>query len=170
MTEKTIQALQKQIGLEAYASQLYLAMASWCDSEGLAGAAAFFYRQSDEERQHMLRIVHFLNDSDQHAEIPGVDPPPNHFESLHAVFQQVLQHEQKVTKAIHQIVQLCMQENDFTTWQFLQWFVDEQHEEEALVRSILDKFKLIGDSPQGLYLIDREIDTINQKLLNAPQQ
>ncbi len=154
-------ALNKQIELECYASFLYLAMASWCDKEGFEGGAKFMHRQSEEERDHMLRIFHYISEVDGHALVPAVKKPPKEFKSAKALYQQVYEHEQKVTKSINDVVALCYKENDYSTLNFLQWYVEEQREEEALMRSIMDRIKLIGDGPQSLFFIDQEIDKIN---------
>ncbi len=162
MISKTMEAaLNKQIELECYASFLYLSMASWCDLEGLEGSAQFMHRQSEEERDHMIRIFHYISEVDGHAIVPAVQQPPLKYESVRALFQQVYEHEQKVTKAINDIVGLCYTENDYSTLNFLQWYVEEQREEEALMRMVMDKIKIIGDGPQSLYYIDNEIEKIN---------
>ncbi len=162
MISKEMEAtLNKQIELECYASFLYLSMASWCETEGLEGSAAFMHRQSEEERAHMLRIFHYISEVDGHAIVPAVKQPPLKFDSARAMFQEVYDHEQKVTASINKLVSQAYKEDDYTTLNFLQWYVDEQREEEALMRSIMDKIKLIGDGPQSLYYIDKEIDKIN---------
>lgn len=162
MISKKMEAtLNKQIELEAYASFLYLSMASWADQQGLDGAAKFMLRQSSEEREHMLRIFHYINEVDGHAITPAIKQPPKTFKSINVMLEQVYSHEQKVTKAIHKIVELCYKEDDYTTLNFLQWYIDEQREEEATMRSILDKVKLIGEGGQKLYYIDMELDKFN---------
>ena len=155
------QALNDQISLEGYASFLYLSMASWCEKEGLEGCAKFMHRQSNEERDHMLRLFHYISDVDGHALAPAIARPPHEFDTVNALFKQVYEHEKKVTKAINEIVDLCYQENDYGTLNFLQWYVEEQREEEALMRNILDRIKLIGNGPQSLYYIDKEIEQVN---------
>jgi ferritin len=168
MISKTMEAaLNKQIELEAYASFLYLSMASWCDKESLNGCAAFMHRQSDEERAHMLKIFHYIAEIDGHALTPGIAQPPHEFESVHHLFEQVYAHEQKVTKSIHHLVDMCNKEDDYTTLNFLQWYIMEQREEEALMRSILDKLKLIGNGPMSLYYIDKEIQKLNDAEMTA---
>lgn len=162
ISEKMTAKLNQQIKLEGYASFLYLSMASWCDKEGLEGCAEFLHRQSDEEREHMLKIFHYLSEVDGHALAPEIPQPPHEFESVQALFQQVYQHEQKVTKAINELVAQATLANDYSTISFLQWYIEEQREEENLMRTILDKIKLIGDGPMSLYYIDKEIDAINQ--------
>jgi ferritin len=156
-----IDALNQQIELEGYASFLYLSMASWCDKEGMEGCAKFLHRQSEEEREHMLRIFHYLSEVDAHAIVPPIPQPPKEFESPQEVFKQVYAHEQKVTAAINDLIELSNQENDHSTNVFLQWYVIEQREEEALMRSILDRIKLIGTGGQSLYFIDLELEKIN---------
>lgn len=160
-------ALNKQIELEAYASFLYLSMASWCDKEGLNGCAAFMHRQSDEELQHMLKIFHYISEVDGYALTPAIAQPPHQFESVQKLFEQVYEHEKGVTRAINHLVELSNKEDDYTTLNFLQWYITEQREEEALMRSILDKIKLIGSGPMSLYYIDQEISSINAAQLKA---
>lgn len=160
-------ALNEQISLEGYASNLYLSMASWCDAEGLNGSAAFMHRQSEEEREHMLRIFHYISEVDGVAITPGIKQPPLKFESIQKIFEEVYLHEQKVTKSINKLVELCYKEDDYTTLNFLQWYVEEQREEEALMRTILDKIKLIGEGPMTLYYIDKEINAVNKAQLAA---
>ncbi|RME97764.1 MAG: ferritin [Bacteroidetes bacterium] len=167
ISDNMAQALNRQIALEAYASFLYLSMASWCDREGLEGCAKFMHRQSEEERDHMLKIFKYMSEVDAHALSPGVKQPPHEFGTIQDMFQQVYAHEQKVTASINELVALALQENDHSTGLFLQWFVDEQREEEALMRTILDKLKLIGTGPQSLYFIDAEIEKINAAELAA---
>jgi len=160
-------ALNKQIQLEAYASFLYLSMASWCDKESLNGCAAFMHRQSDEERQHMLRIFHYIAEVGGHALTPAVDQAPHEYDSVQKMFEQVYTHEQKVTASIHKLVEMSNSEEDFTTLNFLQWYITEQREEEALMRAILDKIKLIGNGPMSLYYIDKEIQDVNNAQMAA---
>lgn len=161
ISEAMTAALNKQIVLEGYASFLYLSMASWCDREGMEGCAKFMHRQSAEEMMHMLKIFDYISEVDGHALSPAVAQPPHEFTSVQDMFKRVYAHEQKVTASINELVALANKENDHSTSVFLQWYVNEQREEEALMRSILDKIKLIGNGPQSLYFIDLEIEKIN---------
>lgn len=165
ISKKIEAALNEQIGLEGYASFLYLAMASWCDREGLDGCAVFMHRQSDEERGHMLRIFNYLSEMDSFALTPAIAQPPHEFESVQAMFEKVYAHEQKVTHSINDLVSLSYEEKDHSTLNFLQWYVAEQREEEALMRNILNKIRLIGNGPQSLYYIDKEVAKFNQSAL-----
>lgn len=160
-------ALNEQISLEGYASFLYLSMASWCDSEGLEGCASFMHRQSAEEREHMLKIFEYMSEVDVHAMTPAIAQVPHKFNTPQKMFEMVYHHEQKVTKSIHALLKIAKAENDYTTENFLQWYISEQREEENLMRSILDKIKLIGDSPMTLYYIDKEINAINDMEIKA---
>ena len=164
LTKNMEDALNKQIEMEAYASFLYLSMASWCDEQGMEGSTQFFIRQSAEENEHMLRIFNYILELDGRAVVPAIQKPPMSFESIQQVFNDVYAHEQKVTRSINNLVDLSNKENDHTTHNFLQWYVAEQREEEALMRSILDKVNLIGDGPQSLYFIDKEIVEINNQV------
>lgn len=161
------QALNDQIQLEGTASFLYLSMASWCDRQGLSGCAGFMHRQSSEERAHMLRIFHYISDVDGKALSPGIPQPPAEFDSVQAMFEQVYAHEQKVTASIHKLLDISNEENDYTTQNFLQWYINEQREEEALMRTILDKIRLIGNGPQSLYFIDKEVEAISAAAASA---
>lgn len=158
MNERVEKALNSQIEKEASSSQFYLAMASWAEGQGLNGTATFLYAHSDEERFHMLKLIKFVNERGGTAVIPGLAQPPSDFDSLENVFQLLLEHELKVTESINNLVDVCLSEKDYTTHNFIQWYVSEQLEEEALARTILDKIKLIGGDKGGLYLFDRDLE------------
>ncbi|MCL4124582.1 UNVERIFIED_CONTAM: hypothetical protein GTU68_036385 [Idotea baltica] len=165
LSDRMEAALNAQIKMEAYASFLYLSMASWCDGQGMEGTSQFFFRQSAEENDHMMRIFKYILELDGRAIVPDVDKPPHEFESIRVLFNEVYAHEQKVTKAINHLVDLANEETDHSTHNFLQWYVTEQREEESLIRSILDKVKLIGEGPRCLYFIDKELEEINNATL-----
>jgi len=155
LNKKVEKILNVQVEKEGYSSALYLAMASWADTEGLEGIAEWLYVQSDEERMHMLKLVKYINERGGKAAIPAFKEPPKAYGTVLEMFQQVLKHEEFITASINEIVALCEAEKDFTTHNWVQWFVNEQIEEEANVRRILDKLKLVGDS--HLYMFDRDI-------------
>lgn len=161
VTKKIEQSLNKQIELEASSSQYYLAMASWAENNGLSGVAAFFYQHSDEERIHMLKLIKYLNERGGKAIIPALEQPPKDFKSLQYAFDNLLKHEIMVSNEINKLVDICLKEKDYTTHNFLQWYVSEQIEEEALARTILDKLNLIGNDKGGLYLFDRDLQNIS---------
>jgi ferritin len=155
LSKKVEEILNVQIQKEDYSSQLYLAMASWAENKGMAGVADWLYMQAEEERMHMLKLVRYVNERDGVALIPGLEQPPTEFGDIHVMFEKVLEHEQFISASINEIVAVCNKENDFTTHNWIQWFVTEQIEEEASVRAILDKLNLVGKN--NLYMFDRDI-------------
>lgn len=159
MLSKSMQeALNKQVQMEAESSQAYLAMASWTEIQpGLQGVTDFFYKQSDEERVHMLKLIRFINERGGFAMIPALDQPMVTFPSIRKLFEEFLKHELKVSDSINDLVNLALTEKDYATHNFLQWYVNEQIEEERVARTLNDKLEMIGDDKSGLYLFDRDI-------------
>jgi ferritin len=153
-------ALNKQIRIEAESSQVYLAMAVWAEVKGLEGISNFMYDQSDEEREHMLKLVKFVNERGGHAHISELNAPNVTFNSFKEMFEKLLEHEIYVSESINELVHISLQEKDYATHNFLQWYVAEQIEEEATARTILDKVNMIGDDKGGLYLFDRDIQQL----------
>ena len=160
LSTKIEKALNQQVLLEAESSQVSLAMASWAEVQGYEGISGFLYKHSDEERMHMLKLVKFINERGGHGVIPALKQPSPKYTGIKALFQQVLDHEIHVSSEINKLVDICLKEKDYTTHNFLQWYVSEQIEEEALARKIIDKLKLIGDDKAGHYLFDRDLATI----------
>lgn len=154
ISKKLEKAINDQIKLEEQSSRIYMAMASWCEVNGLEGAAKFLYDHSDEEREHQLKFVHFLNDRGGQAQLQQVEQPAAEYESLEKLFNEVLHHEQYVTKKINELVDICLEEKDHTTNNFLQWFVEEQIEEESLAQQIVDKIDLVKDSKAAKFHLD----------------
>src|SRR5689334_24226687 len=153
-------ALNKQIEVEGFSSQYYLAMASWAETQGLNGVSTFLFHHSDEERMHMLKLIKFVNERGGHGVVPALKQPPVTFKSVKSVFEEILKHEIKVTADINALVDATLKEKDYTTHNFLQWYVSEQIEEEALARQIIDKLNLIGEDKGGMYLFDRDLATL----------
>ena len=158
MKKNIEQAIIEQIQKEEHSSRLYLQMAIWCEINGFPGAAAFLYKHSDEERLHQLKFIHFLNDREGMALLKPLETPQSDYPSLKEMFEKILEHEKFISASSNQIYGLTLQEKDYTTASFIHWFINEQIEEETLVRTILDKMKLAGDGQnRGLYLIDKEL-------------
>ena len=155
LPKKVEEILNTQIQKEDYSSQLYLSMASWAENQGFEGVSNWLYNQAEEERVHMLKLVQYVNERDAMAVIPGIDAPPNEFGDVFEMFDKVLAHEKYISGSINEIVAVCIAENDFTTQSWIQWFVTEQIEEEASVKAIIDKLKLLGKN--NLYMFDRDI-------------
>lgn len=159
MLSKSMQeALNKQVLMEAESSQAYLAIASWADIQpGLQGVTEFFYKQSDEERIHMLKLIRFINERGGFSMIPALEQPMVTFQSLRRVFDEFLKNELKVSDSINDLVHQSLNEKDYATHNFLQWYVNEQIEEERVARTLNEKLEMIGDDKSGLYLFDRDI-------------
>lgn len=147
--------LNEQINKEAYSANLYLSMASWVEKSGYAGIAKWMYAQAEEEWAHMLKFINYVNDRGGHALISAIEKPPVEHGDVTAVFEAVLAHEQYVTESINNIVAATIEEKDYTTNNWVQWFVTEQIEEEASVNEILDKLKMLKG--ENMYMFDRDI-------------
>jgi ferritin len=160
MNSKVQAAINKQIQKEEFSSRLYLAMAIWCEVNGYPGAAAFLYQHAEEERIHQMKFVHYVNDRGGKAELFEQEQPSADFSSLQDMFEQVLDHEEYITASINNLYALTLDEKDFTTGNFLQWFITEQLEEESLMRTILDKIKLVGADKAGMFHIDKELESM----------
>ena len=156
ITKLVEKAINEQIKREEHSSRVYLAMASWAENNGLPGAADWLYAQTEEERIHMLKLVHYVNDRGGTAVIPALDAPDARFKSLLDVFQTVLKHEEYISESINKLFAVCMKEADFTTANYLQWYINEQIEEESTVRNILDQINLAGTEKGGLFMMDKE--------------
>ncbi len=158
LNKKVEEILNVQVQKEGYSSNLYLAMASWAETKGFEGIANWLYAQAEEEREHMLKIIAYINERGGKSIIPEFEKPPVDYKSVKPMFEKVLEHEQYVTASINEIVAVCEQEKDYTTHNWIQWFVTEQIEEEASANNILDKLNMLGDGP--LYMFDRDIMTL----------
>jgi len=155
LSKKVEDILNVQVDKEGYSSHLYLSMAVWAETKGLGGIADWLYAQAEEERVHMLKLVRYINERDGKAAIIAVGEPPTEFGTVREMFDKVLEHEQFISGSINEIVQVCIDENDHTTNNWIQWFVTEQIEEEASVKGLIDKLKLVGE--HNMYMFDRDI-------------
>ena len=160
LSNNVIKLLNDQMNLEFYSSNLYLQMSAWCEQQGFEGAAKFLSAHAAEEMQHMRKLFTYLNETGALAVITQIDEPPHQFKSLKEVLELTYQHEKLITSKINELVGRTFEEKDYSAFNFLQWYVAEQHEEEKLFNSIVDKFKLLGDSGTALYYIDRELKTL----------
>lgn len=162
ISKKMNEALNEQIRIEGQSSMVYLAMASWAEIQpGIDNVVSFFYRHSDEEREHMLKLIHFVNERGGFAMVPPFEQPTLTYPSITHAFKELLEHEMMVSASINNLVDISLQEKDYATHNFLQWYVAEQIEEEALARTLNDKLELIGDDKGGLYLFDKDILTVS---------
>jgi ferritin len=167
MIKKKIEDIcNRQIEREAYSSNLYLAMAIWAETNGFAGVGGWLYAQAEEEKLHMLKFIKYINERGGKAVMPAIKKPVSEFKTIEALFHEVLKHEEFITDSINEIVALTLVEKDFNTHNFLQWFVLEQVEEEASVKTILDKVKLVGKN--NMYEFDRDILSLRRPATGTP--
>jgi ferritin len=157
ITKETEVLLNNQIFMEGKSAAAYLSMGSWCETKGYESSSQFLFKHSDEERMHMLKLIHYVNTAGGHGLQPEITKIKHTFKSLREVFETVLDHEIEVTKSINSIVDHCFKIKDFATFNFLQWYVMEQREEETLARRAVELFNLIGEEGVGLWMIDQEI-------------
>ena len=154
-------ALNAQITQEAYASQIYLSYAAWADGHGMAGLANFLFRHAHEERNHMMKILEFILKRGGKVIITAIPAPPDAPASINNCFEKIFTHEVDNTKAVYKIAKMSFEEEDWATWNFLQWFVKEQTEEEMLVMTLLNKMKIAGGekiTSDALYSFDRDLE------------
>jgi ferritin len=160
---KTLEAaLNAQMTKEAHASQIYLSYASWADGNGYEGIANFLFRHAQEERNHMMKILEYILERGGTVKVEAIPAPPADPTSVQQCFEKVFKHEVDNTKAIYKIVKMSFTEEDWATWNFMQWFVKEQTEEETLAMNLLDKIKIAGGakaSGDALYNLDRDLQS-----------
>ena len=157
LSDKLQKALNDQIVAEIYSSYLYLSMAAYLESINLPGFSSWMKVQAQEELTHAMKIFQYVNDKGGKVVLGPIDGPPTEWDSQAAVAEAVCEHEAKVTGLINNLLDIAIQEHDHSTNIFLQWFVTEQVEEEASADELLNKVKLVGDNPQGLYILDKEL-------------
>jgi len=163
LAEKMVTMLNDQVNLEFFSSNLYLQMSSWFYAQGLDGCGNFMREHADEERGHMSRLFNYVNETGAYAVIGQIEAPKSNWVSLKEVFEETLEHEEFITSKINALAKAAFEISDFSTFNFLQWYVSEQHEEEQLFRGVLDKIKILGEDDKALFYIDQEL----QKLFEA---
>lgn len=157
LSKKITEALNEQINTELASAYVYLSMSSWADEVNLPGAASWLRIQWQEELGHATKLIEYMAERGSHVTLEAIPKPPEQFNSLLDVFEQVLQHEQDVTAAIYRIYDLALQEKDFMAQGLLQWYVNEQVEEENQPAEIISMLKVAGESGSGLLLVDRRL-------------
>ena len=154
-------ALNAQITKEASAAQIYLSYAAWADGHGMAGVANFLFRHAHEERNHMMKILEYILKRGGKVIITAIPAPPEAPVSINNCFEKVFAHEVDNTKSVYKIAKMSFDEEDWATWNFMQWFVKEQTEEEVLVMGLLNKMKIAGGekiSHDALYSLDSDLE------------
>ncbi|RPI92072.1 MAG: ferritin, partial [Chloroflexi bacterium] len=150
-------AINEQIKHELYSSYLYLSMSAYCDNQNLKGFAHWMKLQADEEREHAMKFYDYLLGNAQRVNLDTIERPPVDFGSPRAIFQQVLEHERMITGRIHKLYDLALQERDYRTQIMLQWFVNEQIEEEANAMDILARIEMVEERISAILWIDKEL-------------
>lgn len=157
VSESLQEALNKQLNLELRAHYAYLALSAYFENIGLKGFAGWVYHHAEEEMVHAMKIYHYLHSRRERVKLFAIPEPTESWDSPLSALEYALHHEEKVSASINRLVQLAREEGDYATDSFLQWFVDEQVEEEEVVNDVIDKLRLVGDGKPGLYLLDREL-------------
>lgn len=160
LSANVIKLLNDQMNLEFYSSNLYLQMSAWCEQNGFEGAAKFLSAHAAEEMQHMRKLFTYLNETGALAVITAIEEPAHEYKSLKEILELTYEHEKLITSKINELVGKTFEEKDYSAFNFLQWYVAEQHEEEKLFSGILDKLNLLGEDGKGLFLIDKDLGNL----------
>lgn len=157
LSEKLLNTLNQQIKHELYAAHLYMSMAAYCAGQDLDGCAHFFLVQAEEERFHAMKFFNFINDKDGKITFDALENPHTSYDSVLHVFQEALKHEKIVTSKIYNLMDIATEEKEYATISFLNWFVDEQVEEEATFSALIQKFKAAVNDESMLLMLDMEL-------------
>ncbi len=156
-SERLQAAINDQINAEFYSAYLYLAMSAYLEDRDLPGMAHWMRMQYEEEIFHALKFFDFMIDRGARVILKAIDAPPTEFGTVEDVFAEVLAHEQKVTALIHNLYKMAVEEGDYPTQSLLQWFIDEQVEEEKNANDVLARVRMVKDYPPGLLMIDEAL-------------
>ncbi len=158
MLSKGIQeAINEQIHHEFHSSYVYLAMSAYLEAANFQGFAQWMRMQAKEEVNHAMKLFDYVNDRNGRVTLKALEQPPANFKSVLDTFEHALAHEQKVTGMIHSLYALVMKENDYASQVALQWFINEQVEEEATATAVVDRLKIAGNDGAALLMLDREM-------------
>ncbi|WP_419870617.1 ferritin [Chryseobacterium sp. CT-SW4] len=166
LSESMEKALSDQMNKEIHAAHVFLSYGIWADDRGYQGIAKFLFRHAQEERNHSIKFMEYVLNRGGKPKVEAIPAPPEDPESLSACFDGVFRHEVDNTTAIYSIVDKSMEEKDWATWNFLQWFVKEQVEEETLAQDLIDKLKIAG----GDRATDESLFTLDKALEQAPDE
>ena len=157
LSQKLQDAINEQINSEFYSGHLYLSMAAYCDTLSLGGFSHWLKLQYSEELGHALKLFDFITDRGGRVVLQAIEKPPIEFESVTTVMQMALEHERKVTGMIDSLYELALDERDYSAHVLLEWFVDEQVEEEKSVAEIINHLEIVGDDGTGLLMLDSRL-------------
>ncbi|MXP67711.1 non-heme ferritin [Pantoea sp. Aalb] len=166
LTVEMISYLNNQLNLEFFSANLYLQMSAWCSDKSFEGTAYFLKMHSREEMEHMQRLFNYLSDTGAMPQLGNINAPSVCWNSLGDVLKEALEHEELITTKINDLAHVAMMNKDYSTFHFLQWYVAEQHEEEKLFKTILDKLTLVGYKGEGLFLIDKYLERLTTQKFN----
>ncbi len=169
LNEKIQDALNQQLNAEFVAFYLYLSMAAYFETENLPGFAKWMYDHALEEQTHAMKFYHFINERGGRVELRALAAPAKHWKSPLAAFENAFAHEQGVTRSINELVDLAISTSDHATNSFLQWFVDEQVEEEDLIDTVVQDLRRVGDSSLAIFMLDRELGVVEQGAAESDQ-
>ena len=163
-------ALNAQMTKEASASQIYLSYAAWAENQGLSGIANFLFRHAQEERNHMMKILEYILKRGAEVVVTAIPAPPMNPVGVSDCFERVFEHEVDNTEGVYKVVKMSLEEQDWATWNFMQWFVKEQIEEETLALKLIDKIRIAGGekaSNAALYSLDRDMESTSGDAISA---
>lgn len=163
MKKSIVNAINKQIYEELNSAYIYLAMSAYAESVGLKGFANWFRVQSKEEEDHAMGFYNYLNSQGETVAYSALPKPKGSFKDIMEATKETLKHEEHITKCIHSLVDLSHKEKDHAFASMLQWYVDEQVEEEDSVRDIIDKLTMVGKNGPSLYMLDKELSARTYK-------
>jgi ferritin len=152
-----VDALNDQIRKELFSEYYYMSMSAYCESIDLPGMAQFLMMQAAEERQHAMRLYNFVFNRGGRVILQALDQPETEFSGFKDVFEKVLEHEKKVTKSIHDLYALALKEDDYATQVELQWFIEEQVEEEKQANDIIQQMNMIGENKTAIFMLDSKL-------------
>jgi ferritin len=157
LSESMQAALNDQLALEQSSAHQYLGMSAWCEAKNLPGSAAWLRTQSEEEREHAMKIYHHIVDCGGEVQLRAIEAPRSEFSSALDVFEASLAQERGVSASIHALYEQAQNEKDYPTQVMLQWFITEQVEEEASITGIVEQIRMVGENSTSLFFIDRHL-------------
>lgn len=157
VSKKVEELLNKQLNMEIFSGYLYLEIANYFISEGLDGFGHWFNMQVKEELDHGRIILNYMHDNGLEVKLEAIDNPSRDYKNHKEALQEVFDHERLITNAIHDLYQVAMDERDYRTTQFLDWFIEEQHEEEATAGKLLSDYEVFAKDGKSLFPLDREL-------------
>jgi len=157
ISTKMQDAINDQIQAEYYSSYLYLAMSAYCEEINMPGFAHWMRKQAEEEVEHAMKFYHYVVERGGRVVFGAIEQPQVDYDSILAVAEETLAHEQKVTSLIYQLYEVALEEKDYATQSLLKWYIDEQVEEEDNARTIVDQLKMVGGHTNGLIMLDKQL-------------